>query len=161
MTGGWGWGSCGGERNGIDDDIHFRNEERKKTQGWMERIVVVEGGRKSSSGGEKGGGWGGEKNCFAWLQSKRVEDDVFFFFFFFLRLRLATAVTDACACAWVCGARVFMCERTLSRGSSVSISRGRGRTWEKALVARKKQPAVLKQYQLRGNRQGDQSNDAK
>lgn len=30
-------------------------------------------------------------------------------------------------------------------------------TWEKALVARKKQPAVLKQYQLCGNCQGDQS----
>lgn len=42
--------------------------------------------RKSSSGGEEGEG---KKKCFAWLQSKRAEEDSVFF-----RLRLAAAVTD-------------------------------------------------------------------
>lgn len=133
----------------MDDDIHFRNEERKKKQGWVGGVEVVKGGRKSSSGREEGG----EKNALLGSNQSGWRRTGCFFFFSLTpgsngdrRLCMRMGV-------WV---RVFMCMCTLSRGSSVSISRGRGRTWEKALVAHKKQPAVLKQYQLRGNRQGDQ-----
>lgn len=81
---------------------------------------------------EGGGGSGGEegegKNCFAWLQSKRAEEDSVFFFPLLLRVRLAAAVTDG-----LCmrarrrgGARVFMRPRVLSQAPSVSVSRGRG-----------------------------------
>lgn len=132
----------------MDDDIHFRNEERKKKTGLGGGVVVVKGGRKSSRGGEEGG----RKKCFAWLQSKRAEEGGVFF-----RLRLAAAVTDGCVCERVCGCEC-LCACARCRGAHPSAfpgdAGGRGR---RPLWLVKKQPAVLKQYQLRGNRQGDQS----
>lgn len=131
----------------MDDDIHFRNEERKKKTGLDGGVVVVNGGRKNSSGGKEGGekmlrlapikAGGGGRRVFSLTPGSSGDRR--------LCMRMCVRV------------RVFMCVCILSQGSSVSISWGRGRTWEKALVARKKQPAILKQYQLRGNRQGDQS----
>lgn len=125
----------------MDDDIHFRNEERKEKKnrvGWR-------GGRKKQPR-RRGRGrkkmlrlapikaGGGGRRVFSLTPGSSGDRR--------LCMRMCVRV------------RVFMCVCT---GSSVSISWGRGRTWEKALVARKKQPAVLKQYQLHGNRQGDRS----
>lgn len=74
----------------MDDDIHFRNEERKKkTQGWVEGGGVEEKQAAAAAEERKG-----EKKCFAWLQSKRAEEGGCVFF----RLRLAAAVTDGCVC---------------------------------------------------------------
>lgn len=55
--------------------ISETRKAKKKIQGWNGGVVVVKGGRKGSSGGEEGG----EKKCFAWLQSKRAEEDGVFF----------------------------------------------------------------------------------
>lgn len=123
----------------MDDDIHFRNEEIKKA-------------------GLGGGGWGaigewweekrqqrkgrGRKNASLGSDQSGRRTAVF--------LLTPGSSGDRRLC-------VRMCVRSLSWGSSVSVSWGCGRAWEKALVACKKRSVVLKQYQLHGNCQGEQS----
>lgn len=111
----------------------------------------MKGGRKSSSGREEEEG----KNCLAWLQSKRAEEDSVFSFFLLLRLRLAAAVTDG-LCMRMRTGRGCLCARAHCRGAHPSaFPRDAARTWEKALAARKKKkkkrrkkhPATVKQYQ--------------
>lgn len=94
----------------------------------------MKGGRKSSSGrGEEEG-----KNCLAWLQSKRAEEDSVFSFFLLLRSRLAAAVTDG-LCMRMRTGRGCLCARAHCRGAHPSaFPRDAARTWEKALAARKK-----------------------
>lgn len=102
---------------------------------------MLKGGRKGSSGGEEGEE---KKKSFAWLQSKQAEEDSMFF-----SLTPGSGSDRRVVYVNEC-VRLLVFARLcmLSRDSSVSISWGRRRTWEKALVARKKQSAVLKQYQL-------------
>lgn len=110
----------------------MRKGEKKKKQDWVRGVVVMKGGRKSSSGREEG------KNCLAWLQSKRAEEDSVFSFFLLLRLRLAAAVTDG-LCMRMRTGRGCLCARAHCRGAHPSaFLRDAARTWEKALAARKK-----------------------
>lgn len=118
-------GSCGDGRKGTYDDIHFRNEERKK------KVVWVRSGERWEEKHQQQRGRG--EKCFARCNQSRRRRAAFL-------LRLA-ALTDGCV--HVC---VFMC--ILSQRTSVSVSPGCQRTWEKALVARKKQFAVLAIAQL-------------
>lgn len=72
-----------------------------------------------------------KKKCFARLQSKRAEEDsVFFFVFFFppsvVALTPGSGSDRRVVYANEDGARVFTRPRALSRGPSVSVSRGRG-----------------------------------
>lgn len=128
----------------MDDDIHFRNEERKRNWvvecSWWRmggKAATRRGrGRKNASLGSNQSGWR-TAACFSLTPGSGGDRR--------LRMRMCARL------------RVFMCVCMLCRGSSVSVSWGCGRTWEKALVARKKQSAVLKQYQLCGSHQGDQS----
>lgn len=102
----------------MDDDIHFRNEERKKnsvgwSDGWEEKQ-------------QRQRGRGRKKKCFAWLQSKRGGRHVF-------PLTLGSS-----------GDR-RLCMRLRVRVEHVHIVVGLIRPLflgmgEKALVARKKQP---------------------
>lgn len=90
----------------------------------------MKGGRKSSGGGEEGG----EKKCFALLQSKQAEEGAVF-----VRLRRVAAVTDVCRCENDVYGCECSCARALSRGAHPSALPGdyggRGR---KGLVTRKK-----------------------
>lgn len=91
----------------MDDDIHFRNEERKKTglggggggEGWEKKAAAAVK-RK------------GEEKCFAWLQSKRGGGRRVFSL-------TPGSSSDRRLCVSL-RARVLTCVRALLRGSSVN-----------------------------------------
>lgn len=119
-------------------------------KGWM--MTFISETRKEKKTGLGGGGEGwekkaaaavkrkGEEKCFAWLQSKRGGGRRVFSL-------TPGSSSDRRLCVSL-RARVLTCVRALLRGSSVNVSRGRGRMWEKAPVAREKQSAVPKQHEL-------------
>lgn len=113
---------------------------------------------------EGGGGSGGEegegKNCFAWLQSKRAEEDsVFFFPPVVARTpgsgsdrRVVHASEEEGG-----GAGVYAPARIVAgpiRQRFPGTRRGRGRRPSRLV---KQHPATLKQYQRRVSRRGDHS----
>lgn len=121
-------------------------------KGWMMTFISETRKEKKTGLGGGGGGEGwekkaaaavkrkGEEKCFAWLQSKRGGGRRVFSL-------TPGSSSDRRLCVSL-RARVLTCVRALLRGSSVNVSRGRGRMWEKAPVAREKQSAVPKQHEL-------------
>lgn len=121
-------------------------------KGWMMTFISETRKEKKTGLGGGGGGEGwekkaaaavkrkGEEKCFAWLQSKRGGGRRVFSL-------TPGSSSDRRLCVSL-RARVLTCMRALLRGSSVNVSRGRGRMWEKAPVAREKQSAVPKQHEL-------------
>lgn len=121
-------------------------------KGWMMTFISETRKEKKTGLGGGGGGEGwekkaaaavkrkGEEKCFAWLQSKRGGGRHVFSL-------TPGSSSDRRLCVSL-RARVLTCVRALLRGSSVNVSRGRGRMWEKAPVAREKQSAVPKQHEL-------------
>lgn len=115
----------------------FISETRKEKKQVWGVVVVVKGGRKKAAAAVKRKG---EEKCFAWLQSKRGGGRRVFSL-------TPGSSSDRRLCVSL-RAQVLTCVRALLRGSSVNVSRGRGRMWEKAPVAREKQSAVPKQHEL-------------